>query len=282
MNDRPTHRKSVAEGGTSGHTPRTSAVSAAPATAVRAGSMPITGYVWALENVTAMLLEGRELHTILQAVCIEIRETVPGADMVGVTVLTDGTKHPMTAASTDPRVNDIDDDQYRADEGPCLEAARTRRMVRMRVRDIAARWPQFAAHVADIGAGSYLSAPLAVDGTLLGAINIYSGTEDGFSDTDEALVQLFVTAIEAAVTMSHCVDTAEQELAGLNTAMETRAAIEQAKGIIMALRGVDSEDAFEILSELSQSRNIKLAEIAASLVASMPQHSELSETPPVN
>ncbi|MBX5331056.1 GAF and ANTAR domain-containing protein [Rhodococcus fascians] len=233
-------------------------------------SARIEEYADALDTFKAMLLEGRELSVILQAVCGEVVSAVAGADMAGITVLEECGEHPETTASTDPRVHDVDADQYRSDEGPCLEAARTRTMVRVRVAEAADRWPTFVSNVSDIGIASYLSAPLILDNKHLGALNIYSYSDHGFSDVDEALVRLFVTAVEAAVWISRRAISAEDEVEGLTTAMKTRATIEQAKGIIMALQGCTSNEAFRILSTQSQQRNIKVADIAASIIDSVP------------
>ncbi len=87
---------------------------------------------------------------------------------------------PETVACTDERALDVDVDQYRASEGPCLESARTRPVVRVRFDDAAQRWPEFASNVAGtsnvagIGVASYFSAPLMTDGHLVGALNLYS------------------------------------------------------------------------------------------------------------
>ncbi|MBY3985731.1 GAF and ANTAR domain-containing protein [Rhodococcus fascians] len=251
-------------------------------TSVPAGAVPssvpgqsymsarIEDYADALDTVKTMLLDGRELSVILQAVCVEVVSAVEGADMAGITVLEESGKHPETTASTDPRVHDVDGDQYRSDEGPCLEAARTRTMVRVRVAEAADRWPTFVSNVSDIGIASYLSAPVILDNKHLGALNIYSYSDHGFSDVDEALVRLFVTAVEAAVWISRRATSAEDEVEGLTTAMKTRATIEQAKGIIMALQGCTADEAFRILSTQSQQRNIKVADIAASIVELVP------------
>lgn len=278
MNDTPAHPHRTTDGSNGGEHVTDNA-SATPDEVVTGLSQHIVGYTSALEKMTAMLSAGRELPVFLHAICTEVKATVRGADMVGITVLTDGDAHPQTAASTDARVNDVDAAQYRADEGPCLEAARSRHVVRAALSDAAARWPRFAASVADTGLASYLSAPLTLDGGHLGAINIYSYDTHGFDDVDEALVQLFVTAVEAAITISRRAASAEQELAGLTTAMRTRAIIEQAKGIIMAMQGVTAEHAFTILSAQSQSRNIKVADIAASLVDTVNTRTDTTTLP---
>lgn len=56
--------------------------------------------------------------------------------------------------------------------GPCLEAARTRQVVRVRIADAAQRWPEFTANVAGMGVASYLSAPLTTaEQHVVGALN---------------------------------------------------------------------------------------------------------------
>jgi AmiR/NasT family two-component response regulator len=49
--------------------------------------------------------------------------------------------------------------------------------------------------------------------------------------------------------------------------LQSRAVIDQAKGMIMRERGCDADQAFDVLRSLSQNRNVRLAEIAAELVA---------------
>lgn len=132
--------------------------------------------------------------------------------------------------------------------------------------DTIARWPRFAATVEPVGIRSYLSAPLSVDGEHLGALNLYSYDDHGFHDIDEVLIKTYVTAIEAAVVHSRRASSAVEELDGLQEAMRTRAVIEQAKGVLMALRGISADEAFAILSSQSQNRNVKVSVLAQSII----------------
>ena len=59
----------------------------------------------------------------------------------------------------------------------------------------------------------------------------------------------------------------EKEVRGLRTALESRDAIEQAKGIIMATSGCDPDTAFDMLRQQSQHENRKLRDVAVELVA---------------
>lgn len=233
------------------------------------GGSAVDEVTGSLDHFRSLLLTHTEVDAVLQGVCVQVTDTVGGADMAGVTLLRDGLEHPETAALTDPRVFDVDLDQYRANEGPCLESARTQTMVRVRVSDVASRWPVFAANVAGMGIGSYLSAPLSIDDQHLGALNIYSVGDHGFTDIDVLLVKVFVTAVEAAVWNSRRAQLAQTELDGLREAMKTRATIEQAKGIVMAARGIASEKAFAVLAAQSQDRNVKVHEIARHVIESV-------------
>ena len=62
----------------------------------------------------------------------------------------------------------------------------------------------------------------------------------------------------------------------MRVAMESRAVIEQAKGVLMAQRHVDADQAFELLREASQRSNRKLRDIALGIVGStQPQGQDL-------
>ncbi|WP_261949389.1 GAF and ANTAR domain-containing protein [Rhodococcus sp. T9N] len=223
----------------------------------------------ALERFGALLRTPMELSVMLQSVCAQIVATIVTADMAGVTILSALDKQPETVACTDERALDVDVDQYRANEGPCLEAARTRQVVRVRIEDAALRWPEFAKNVAGMGVASYLSAPLTTDDDHVGALNLYSYDDHGFSEIDEVLVQVFVAAVEGAIWNARRAEQWRAEVEGLQAAMKTRAAIEQAKGMLMVLHGISADRAFEVLVEQSQSRNIRVAAIAAEVVETL-------------
>ncbi|MFR9801640.1 ANTAR domain-containing protein [Pseudonocardia sp. RS010] len=56
----------------------------------------------------------------------------------------------------------------------------------------------------------------------------------------------------------------------LETALRSRPAIEQAKGMIMMMQRCDDEQAFRVLIAVSQSCNRKLREVATEIVAALP------------
>ena len=221
--------------------------------------------VQALGAVRAFVAGREPLGDTLQLVA-ETAVRALRADMAGLTLLyPDGRAH--TAVWTAPGAIQIDQAQYDADGGPCLEAFRTQ--AQRRVSDIASddRWPAFVAVAAQHGVQSSLSTPLVIGGEGIGALNLYSTEVDHFTEDDEEHAGLF--AGEAAVTLANAQAYWEQaSLAeNLTLAMESRAVIEQAKGVIMATAGVDPDEAFDILRQQSQAENRKLRDLAAEIVA---------------
>ncbi|MCD2157969.1 hypothetical protein LQL77_30005 [Rhodococcus cerastii] len=115
---------------------------------------------------------------LLQSVSAQVVATVRAAGMAAVTVLSACDKAPVTVACTDVRVLDVVVDQCRANEGPCLEAVRTRQVVRVRIDDAERRWPDFA-EKGGAGVASYLSVPLTTDENQVEALNLYGYDDRG-------------------------------------------------------------------------------------------------------
>ncbi|NLU84330.1 GAF and ANTAR domain-containing protein [Rhodococcus sp. HNM0569] len=219
----------------------------------------------ALESMQERLKTQMQVHSFMHELCGRVVDTFGGADMAGVTLLArDGGAE--TAAFTDRHVCEVDGHQYVTGEGPCLEAALTQQIVRARREQATVRWPSFTARVGDSAVRSYLSAPLRLAADNVGALNLYSFDDHGFSDLDAALLRVYMTSVESTVSLARDAEVAYAEVAGLKKAMETRAVIEQAKGIVMALRRVSADAAFDILVDQSQRENVKLAAVAQRVV----------------
>ncbi|HUF33910.1 MAG TPA: GAF and ANTAR domain-containing protein [Acidimicrobiales bacterium] len=222
----------------------------------------------ALRSLSTFLVAEASLGDSLRRVAEITVAALPGAEFAGFTML-DDKGQPTTEVFTDQESPDIDQSQYDSGRGPCLDAWRHDRVVRL--DDIAAgdggAYPEFSATCAGHGVHSTLSLPLVAAGRALGAMNLYSGRRHGFSDDDEALgVDLAVAAaavLANAVAYWDALELGEQ----LTEAMASRAVIEQAKGILMAASpGRTADDAFDLLRQASQRENIKLREVAQRIV----------------
>ncbi|MEV4049786.1 GAF and ANTAR domain-containing protein [Amycolatopsis sp. NPDC049688] len=219
----------------------------------------------ALERLSADLEQGEELPVVLQRLCRQVVRAVPDTDMASITLLDDGS--PYTATSTGEAALRIDQAQYEADEGPCLEAARTGRIQRVKVGEAARRWPAFTAAAGDDAVTSYLSAPLFIERQYHGSLNLYGTDGDGFDSLDAALLELYTTAAEAALRSARSSQHALATVEELRTALTSRAVIDQAKGILMVLYRISADEAFARLVKQSQDTNVKLRDVAERFVA---------------
>lgn len=212
-----------------------------------------------------------DLLTLLQRVTEIAREAIDGADSAGVTIDLGGRTY--TAVHTDQRTLRVDSEQYDAGEGPCLHAARTRTVVLIDAADAVHRWPRFAAAAAEEGIHSFLAAPLFTPEQALGSFNLYGRTRSAFDTLDAEILDLLTTTVSRAIGDFARFKSARDVADSIRRALDTRAPIEQAKGMLMAIHGIDADQAFDLLRRQSQATNIRLHAVAATLVQ------QLSTTP---
>ncbi len=204
-----------------------------------------------------------DLSSMRTKVVMIATETIPGCDIASITMLKEG--RATTPAFTGKKALDLDLAQYKAGEGPCLSAIAHRGVERVTTASDE-RWPAFVAAAAENDVLSTLSVPLGNHEVVLGALNLYSETADQYDKTSQDLACVFAdqlgVAVAAVTRYVESYELAQQ----LQQAMESRAAIEQAKGILMAAQRCGPEAAFQILVRASQNRNRKLRAIAMEIV----------------
>ncbi|TQC48480.1 ANTAR domain-containing protein [Rhodococcus sp. WS4] len=220
-----------------------------------------------LESVLELLETADEVNVVLHTLCLQIVQAFPGASMAGVTVLRSA--GPVTAAATSDEVARLQELQHRFGEGPSLDAARSGDTVRADRAGARERWPAYAASSEQAGVHSYLSVPLLPGSEQPGALNLYGILPHAFHRMDEPVLELYVEAAAVAVRNARRYGEARNLIEQLRIAVRTRAVIDQAKGIVMALRGLDAETAFDVLVARSQRENVKLRVVAERVVATV-------------
>ena len=205
-----------------------------------------------------------DLQAVLQTVADLAKRTIPGTSDVSVTLVRNRTAN--TAAFTGDLALQLDESQYEAGYGPCLDASAAAATVS--VADMAAetRWPRWTKLAMDQGVGSSLSIGLPVHEVVTGAINLYASEADAFDEDAVVLARTFAGYAAVALANAHLYDATATLAQQLQAAMDNRAVIEQAKGIIMGDRHCRADEAFAILAKLSQDTNRRLRDIAAMLV----------------
>jgi GAF domain-containing protein len=159
----------------------------------------------------------------------------------------------------------------RGRRGALPEAARTGQLVRVGVAETRERWPAFARSARAAGVGSFLSAPLFIDEKFAGSLNLYGRAPDSFDELDESLLRLYTAAATAAIANARRYAQARRLAENLRRAIESRAVIDQAIGVVMVARQIDAEEAFQVLARESQNTNTKLRDVAARVVAAARQ-----------
>jgi GAF domain-containing protein len=200
------------------------------------------------------------LHLARTAVVV-----VPDGPSCGITVNANGEFRTVVFSGEIPP--SVDEAQYERDDGPCLEALRTGTLVV--VQDLSAedqqRWSGFPPVALAAGAHGVLAYPLEVGGQVVGVLNLYAHERDLFPETVQRIAKQFVDP--AALLLSGVLQRLSQAelIDQLNTALASRAVIDQAIGIIMASRACGAADAFAVLRKMSNDQNVKLRDVAVAM-----------------
>jgi GAF domain-containing protein len=220
----------------------------------------------AMHELAHLLVADESVDTTLQRIADLAVRVIEDCDAAGVTLALDG-KY-VTAAHTDQRTLAVDQGQYNLGHGPCLQSMLDQAILRFDVEDAEERWPDFVADARTNDVRSFLAAPLLLQSASIGSLNLYSSKPSGFTALDDLLIALFTGQATVALANAKMYADAVQLTRQLEEALQSRAVIEQAKGVLMARQGIDPDVAFTSLKTLSQHRNVKLRTIAEETVAS--------------
>jgi GAF domain-containing protein len=213
----------------------------------------------------ARLLEGDEIpDEALHRLTSLAAELVPGGTAAAVTVAMAGGA--LTYAASDPRLEELHRLQADGDGGPVAETLRHNEP--RRVDDMAAegRWPAFCRAAAEAGFASCLVLPLRTDRQPAGAVALYGREPGVFRGAAHDIALLVAAQGGTAVHNAGLYRTCRRMVESLHAGLESRAVIEQAKGILHAELGVTPAEAFRLLSRYSQNTNQRVRKISAGLV----------------
>ncbi|MDT0274338.1 GAF and ANTAR domain-containing protein [Blastococcus sp. DSM 46792] len=220
-----------------------------------------------LRDLSRVVLADRALEEVLTDLTLIAARGIPGAESASTTLLR-GEK-PFTAAYSGEMALLADELQYAEGYGPCMDAGRGGVVLRIDDTVTEERWPAYVSRVREQGVRSSLSVPLPYQGNVVGALNVYSSKPEAFVSPESLSAGRDVAeAIAVAVVNAVAHHRLSEQARNMQLAMESRAVIEQAKGVLMAQRRVNAEEAFEILRDASQRYNRKLRDIAVGIVGS--------------
>ncbi|MFI9761135.1 ANTAR domain-containing protein [Streptomyces sp. NPDC051963] len=170
-------------------------------------------------------------------------------------------------AASDERVRLLELFQLQNDEGPCLECFRTGTPVAVSdLRTETARWPRFAVTARRSGFGAVQALPMRLRDEVVGALNLFRITPGPFDPAATPIAQ----ALADVATISLLQQRTTQRSTALNeqlqTALNSRVLIEQAKGKLAERQGIDMEQAFTTLRGYARAHNRRLSELARAFI----------------
>jgi len=204
------------------------------------------------------------LEDLLVRVATFAVRAIPGADGAGLTMLEHDRADTIVASA--PFVSEIDAIQYGIGEGPCISAALERATMRSGSLGGERRWPRFGPRAGRLGVHSVLSLPLLTPDGVFGAMNVYARGRDAFDEHAAHIGELFAVPAAIAVQNAQVLAQTKRLAATLQEAVTARAVIDQAVGILMSRSGCTADEAFDRLRRLGQTRRLKLAVVARSIL----------------
>jgi GAF domain-containing protein len=218
----------------------------------------------AFAELSRIMLGEQPLSATLTRVAELAKRTIPGAAEVSVTLMQDGDAE--SVAFTGPLAAQLDERQYQAGFGPCMDAAVSGATIPIDDTANSAAYPDFSRLARRHGITHTMSVGLPVQRQTIGALNIYGVDEGAFDEQTQELATTFASYAAVAVANAGLYASTAQLAAHLQRALDSRAVIDQAKGILMSRQGMSADAAFDLLSKQSQAANRKLRDIAQDLV----------------
>jgi GAF domain-containing protein len=205
------------------------------------------------------------LHVLTER-CVQLL----GVSAAGL-LLADGQGVLQVVAASSERTRLLELFQLQADEGPCVECYRTGRPVS--VSDLASggRWPRFTAAAAEVGFASVHAIPMRLRTEIVGAVNLFN-VDSG--ELDPAILRIGQALADVAtigLLQQRAIHRRDALTAQLQSALNSRILIEQAKGVLAERLHLEMPEAFALLRSTARRQNRRLSELAEAVVSGAEQ-----------
>jgi GAF domain-containing protein len=217
-----------------------------------------------LSEFANTLVRRYDLDEALFGVCGHAADYL-GADGAGITVGNEDGRLRF-AAALNGTTTELERLQEQTQSGPCADAYRSGVLVHADDLSADDRWPEFTPTALQSGMTAVLGVPMALDGTSLGALNVYSATRRTWTDDELTTAQVFADMATSYLLQASERDRSEQSRAQLEHALENRVVIEQAKGILAARHRITVDAAFERLRRHARNHGATLRSVADAIV----------------
>jgi hypothetical protein len=223
------------------------------------------------EQIQDLILDSADFEAFLNELARLSAHQMAGSGedaLCGITLLRD--RKAATIGWSSDYAREVDQIQYSLSQGPCLTAAKEEREVYVPDLYEEDRWgADYAQAVASHGLRSVLSVPFHLQGDAQAALNLYSDVPHKFDGDLAARARGYTREISQALRLAVRFSLQSDSATNLRATLESRTVIDMAIGIVMAQNRCDQKTAVRILTDASSNGNVKLRDIAASLVQSV-------------
>jgi transcriptional regulator with GAF, ATPase, and Fis domain len=198
----------------------------------------------------------------LVGACVEVL----GVTAAGI-MLADQRKSLRVFASTNEESLMLELLELQNNDGPCLEAFRSGAPVSgVDLSRFTTRWPHFAAAATAAGINTAYAFPMRLRHQTIGALNLFLGTTEPLSPHNMDVAR--VLADMAAIGIINHWSIRQQEVLAqqLQSALNTRIIIEQAKGVLAERQGLSVGQAFDLLRSTARATQRPIADVAMETV----------------
>jgi len=179
---------------------------------------------------------------------------------------------PVTVGTSDRAAWEADQVEFDTKAGPCVEALQTGGAVGPIDLAEEHRWPAWTAVATLLGFSSAAGIPAEVSPGHRIALNLYAPTPRAFDDVTVRRATLFAEEVARTIPAAVRIVEADERASQLEQALATRPTIDQALGVLMSQNRCTRDAAFGILRRASQNRNIKLRDVAATIIERFTGH----------
>ena len=182
-------------------------------------------------------------------------------------VLADVNDELQVLASNTEQASPLELFQLQQDNGPCMVAYRSGRSVSVNDLRIGGRqWPQFASRAVQFGFLSVYAMPMRLRTDRVGALNLLRSDTGPLRATDMQIAQALADMATIGILHQRTATRLDLLNRQLQTALNTRTVIEQAKGVLAARRGIDVHRAFNLLRAHARNTETRLVDVARAVI----------------
>lgn len=203
-----------------------------------------------------------DLHSDLIERCVELLK-VASAGLV----LADSRGTLQVMASTSDAAQQLQLAQIEDDHSPCARCFRTGGAVL--ISDLSAhreQWPTFADQAQQVGVQATYLIPMRLRKDTIGVLTLFDREADSISASTLSIAQGMADIATIALLQNRALRNTEALADQLQTALNSRIATEQAKGLLAERYTIDASEAFAWLRSQARRTNQNLTEVARAVM----------------